>query len=101
MSYTVYLFKASGTVTKTQQDKKPTYDECVKAVGGYIETIPFFTKYDDRIRGTAYANEEGMLKGLPLNKLAIKAWQESLVSGYDPSRTNLCGDIILYFKDPK
>lgn len=68
---------------------------------GVTQEVPYFTKYDGRTRGTAYADEEGMLKGKPLNTRAIKAWQESLVSGYDPSRTNLCGDIILYFGDPK
>lgn len=101
MTYHVLEIKATGEIIKTIQAKAPTYDQNVKAVGGYIETIPYFTKMThDGIeyrRGTAFANEEGQLHGLPLNKVAMAAWKASCPDG-DPTMMHLAGDIIFYAK---
>lgn len=101
MSYHVLVIKTDGTVEKTVQPKAPTYEQQKAAVGGYIETIPYFTNliYDGRQykRGTAYANEEGRLHGLPLNPLASALWMSSCPGG-EPSRMLLCGDVIFHAK---
>lgn len=103
MPYCVLEIKADGRIVKSVQPKAPTYDQQRKAVGGYIQTIPYFTKalhegvrYN---RGTAYADEEGMLKGKPLNHNAMMLWRFSCPDG-DPSRMRLCGDVIFFAKVP-
>jgi hypothetical protein len=99
MPYAVFIIRTDGRVEKTVQPKAPTYDQQTKAVGGFIETVPYFTKmtHDGVLytRGTAYANEEGRLHGLPINRSAMTRWQSSCPGG-DPSRMTLCGDVIFY-----
>ena len=101
MSYHVLEIKVTGDVIKTVQAKAPDYKQQTKAVGGYIETIPYFTKVSyegiNYSRGTAYANEEGRLHGMPLNLTAMEWWRESCPKG-DPRRMTLCGDVIFYAK---
>lgn len=101
MTYHVLIIKTDGTITKTVQPKAPDYAQQVKAVGGYIQTIPYLTKLCwegvEYKRGTAFANEEGMLKGMPLNRNAMAFWKLSCPKG-DPDRMHLCGDVIFYAK---
>lgn len=101
MSYHVLEIKATGEIVKTVQKKAPDYEQQKKAVGGYIETIPYFTKMShdgiDYSRGTAYANEESRILGQSLNITAMMYWRESCPKG-DPSRMTLCGDVIFYAK---
>lgn len=101
MAYHVLEIKATGDIVKTVQKKAPDYEQQKKAVGGFIETIPYFTKMEHEgvvyNRGTAYANEEGRLHGQPLNLTAMLAWRESCPKG-DPRRMTLCGDVIFYAK---
>jgi hypothetical protein len=44
-----------------------------KFVGGYIELVPGIRPY------VAYCNEEGRLKGLPVNALASRKYGQELV----------------------
>lgn len=101
MPYAVLEIKVDGRIVKTIQPKKPDYKQQKKAVGGFIETIPYFKKvmYEGILyqRGTAYADEEGMLKGKPYNRNAMALWRFSCPNG-DPSRMTLCGDVIFYAK---
>jgi len=76
------IIRADDTVE--QQDwptGSPSLEWLQKAVGGYIETVPFWNTYDDdgTTRGcVAYCNEEGKLDGLPANRLANQKWDEAL-----------------------
>ena len=101
MSYHVLVIKTDGSIIKTIQPKAPTYEQQKEAVGGYIETIPYFTKMSHQgieyERGTAYANEEGKLKGLALNVVATQCWMFACPDG-DHSRMILCGDVIFFAK---
>lgn len=101
MPYVVLEFKANGRIVKTIQPKAPSYDQLVKAVDGIIQKIPEFNKAMHQAilykRGAAYANEEGRLKGLPINRNAMALWRFSCPNG-DESRMVLCGDIIFYAK---
>lgn len=101
MPYVVLEIKADGRIVKTIQTKKPDYEQQKKAVGGFIETIPYFTKAIHQAvlyqRGTAYANEEGQLKGLPINRNAMALWRFSCPAG-SPDRMTLCGDVIFFAK---
>lgn len=57
-----YIIKTDGT--EVEIGSQPDLDKLQKAVGGYIELVS--------IDGSAYfyANEEGLLLGLPLNSRA-------------------------------
>jgi hypothetical protein len=97
MPYKVFVIRADGGVSETISKKVPAYEVLKNSVGGYIETIPYFTKFRGLSRGTAYCNEEGKIKGLPFNLIATNAWMESCPGG-DPTRMGLNGDVIFYAK---
>lgn len=102
MAYTVTIFKASGEIKTTTQNAKPTYSQIKEAVGGMIETIPYFKSYNGYTRGSAFAHEEGLIRGFDYNRNASEAWMKALAgqSGVDPNRVHLVGDVIFYAKVP-
>lgn len=88
--------KADGTITSEVADNN--LERLQKTVGGYIQIVPHFTKYNDR-RCICYANENGrpdiIYPGLPLNQTASDLWRAQLGDGpflYEP---DLFGDIII------
>lgn len=97
MAYEVLIIKTTGDIIRSTQPKAPTYEQQTAAVGGFIETVPCFTKVDHLSRGTAYVNEEGWLHGLPINLRAMDLWRKSCPKG-DPERMILCGDVIFFAK---
>ena len=62
---------------KIYDKQEPTYDEAKKFIGGYIQSVPL--ENGDRL----LCDEEGKLKGLPLNPHAQKHWDESWGEGTD------------------
>ena len=62
---------------KIYDKQEPTYDEAKKFIGGYIQSVPL--ENGDRL----LCDEEGKLKGLPLNPHAQKHWDESWGQGTD------------------
>ena len=60
-----YYVKADGTLERVYRRKEISLEDLQKMVGGYIEFVP----YGD---GTVCCNEEGLLKGLPKNKIHPK-----------------------------
>jgi hypothetical protein len=95
--YNVFIIRANGTVEHSTQPKAPKLAQLQEAVGGWIETVPYFHKlqYNGQWyrRGRAYANEEGLLHGLPINQTASHMWKESFKHAY-----GLVGDVIFYAK---
>jgi hypothetical protein len=66
---TIYQPDGTKTVTEREADNPPSLEELQAAVGGYIEPVDRFLP-----EGTvAYANEEGLLIGLPVNPVATAA----------------------------
>lgn len=59
----------------TDLTRAATLEELQKSVGGYIETVPYFDRYNGE-PCVAFCNEEGKLDGLPLNVAATNAWQK-------------------------
>lgn len=57
-----YLLKTDGTIE--DMGWNPSLSDIQKAVGGYIEFVPTANV------GYMYVNEEGKLRGLPVNKAA-------------------------------
>ena len=68
-----YILKSDGT--HIELDHKPTYDEAVEIVGGYIE----FAHCPHRV--TLVVDEEGRLKGKPINKVATSLYTVSPIVG--------------------
>jgi hypothetical protein len=67
------IYKTDGTIeTVVLGKRKVTLDELQKAVGGWIEAVP-------GTRARAYCNEEGRLRGLPLNQVASQRFGQVLV----------------------
>lgn len=91
--YHVFVIKANGEVTETEQAKAPGLEQLQAAVGGYIETVPYFRKFRGYARGIAYANENGLMERLPLNSAATAAWAAN-GKGHSP----LVGDVIFFSK---
>ena len=61
-----YVLKSDGTTVDLPE--QPTLAEAQKAVGGYIEKMP--TNLCRTPRLTVYANEEGRMQALPVNRKA-------------------------------
>jgi len=62
---------------KIYDKQEPTYEEAKEFIGGYIQSVPL--ENGDRL----LCDEEGKLKGLPLNPHAQKHWDESWGQGTD------------------
>jgi hypothetical protein len=63
-----------GKIDITKLDRVPQLDQLKEIVGGWIEIVPYFTKYDGK-SCIAFCNEEGKLHGLPYNPNAQKFWE--------------------------
>ena len=102
MPYLVVILKTDGTRWRATQPKAPDLDQMQKAVGGFIETVPHFTKLthegEHLSRGHCFCNEEGKITGLPINEQATKAWLDNLGKGPFRYPPVLHGDCIYYAK---
>lgn len=68
-------------ITWKKVDHPNILKEIQEAVGGHIEAVPYFNKFTWRSKKrdcVAFCNEEGKLKGLPMNRRATLAWCEAL-----------------------
>jgi len=95
MKGTVTILKADGSVSIRYVTAPLALEELQAAVGGYIETVPYFDKYGPH-DCVAFCNEEGKLNNLPLNEQATQAWQEAVGQ---PLGDVLVGDIIILSGD--
>lgn len=71
----LYVIQASGEISETMLTEAPKLESLQKAVGGYIEVIPFFVRFQGS-DCVALCNEEGKLIGLPFNASATDAWRK-------------------------
>lgn len=67
-------------------DQLPKLAFLQSAVGGYIETVPFWETYGDE-PCLAFCNEEGKLLGLPYNDSATRAWHAAFIRTLDHPMT--------------
>jgi hypothetical protein len=92
-----------GMVSFDVEGDRPGLPVLQKSVGGYIEHIPDWDKFDGQ-DCVAYCNEEGLLGDLPVNELATKLWREYLDStgaAYSKELATLRGDVIILTGDPE
>lgn len=73
MQGTLTTISPDGHVAMEILDGPPGLERLQELVGGYIEAVPGLTKREDT-PCVAFVNEEGILKGLPLNTLASEIW---------------------------
>ena len=99
--YNVILIRADGSIERSQQTKKPEYEQIKKAVAGFIQIVPHLSKMEDYKRGEAYVNEEGLIHGLPFNQKATEIWLENLGKGPFSYEPRLFGDMLYIAKEPK
>jgi len=71
--------------------KEPPLQELQDLVDGYIEIVPQWSRHFGQ-RCIAYCNEEGKLRGLPMNHRATAFWWAALGQRVDDV---LVGDIVL------
>lgn len=78
---TIAILKTDGTHEFVKHDKNNSLEAMQAGVGGYIETV-----FVPHFKGQVYANEEGMMIGLPSN-----AWSNRI--GYP----GLVGNLVVAF----
>ena len=88
----ITIIHVDGHLSISKLDEDNELDELQKAVGGYIETIPYFELFNS-IPCEAYCNKDGKLDGKPFNHAATLLWEEQAPSwvalGY------LVGDVAI------
>lgn len=65
--------KPNGDVTTMELSEPPPLDLLQQGVGGYIEKVPMFDRFDNK-RCIVFCNEEGKLHNLPYNREASRRW---------------------------
>jgi len=96
----VFIIQPYGPIIRTEQKAVPSLKQLQDAVGGSIELLPGFTRFEfggkTYTRGAAFVNENGISMQLPFNKRATEAWKACLglkPLWYDP---HLMGNVIFY-----
>jgi Domain of unknown function (DUF3846) len=71
------VIEPDSTVTVRPLDGPPGLQELTKAVGGWLETVPYFTAFagDPCV---AFCDEDGKRKRLPVNEVATFLWKVSV-----------------------
>lgn len=94
MTGKMIILMTDGTVEKLEPlVRVPTLEVMQQAVGGYIETVPFFNQYEGQ-DAVAFCNEEGKLEGLPVNATATELWHKQY-----PADDVLVGNVIVLTGD--
>ena len=96
--YDAITINTDGMIHCVAMNKPPTIDFIQRAVGGSIEMVPHFIKYEGRPVTVVYANEEARRITLKFNPLATEAWQLCLHGGPKRYQPQLFGDILVVMK---
>jgi Domain of unknown function (DUF3846) len=106
-THTITIIKPDGTRSTVTCNSKTQYAALKTAVGGWIETLPYFNKFevDGKQKScVAYCNEEGKLTGLPYNAPARALWLDALkkkdgsLDHIDLTRTRLASNVAIVTK---
>ena len=98
-----------GSVSVTQLTAPPDLEALQKAVGGWIECVPWFNWFielesESWVPCLALCNEEGKLEGLPYNEVATMAWAAAIMHGQKSGRLSgfsdrLVGNVVVLTGD--
>lgn len=89
------IYKTDGTREFLKFDKPIELAVLNKAVGGSIETVPYWNEHLSR-KCVAFCNEEGKLLGLPFNGKADLLWH---IDRSHAVNDHLYGDVIVIMGD--
>lgn len=95
----VLTLKVDGTTEVTFFTAPVPLEFLQNAVGGWIELVPDFDVFEGQTGIVAFCNEEGKLKGLPLNVKATEAWAKSVGAPVADLGDALLGDVIIVSGD--
>jgi len=106
---TLLIYRESGAITDppiiVELSAPPDAQMLHKAVGGYLELVPWFNTIAGK-RCVAFCDEEAKLKNRPPNRRATIIWQTALkaqgASLYDESGNYLdylAGPVVVIFGD--
>lgn len=85
----------NAPITSIEATPSSLLTECQRLVGGYVEVVPFFGQYDNE-KCIVLCDEEGKLKGKPLNARASVAWLGELPPVQRMAMQDfLVGDIVV------
>jgi hypothetical protein len=89
------IIKTDGSEHITEYDEaRVALKDLQDVVGGYIEAVPYFEEYESEL-ATMYCDEEGKLKGYPVNLEATKLWADAMNMDLEDIGDLLCGDCII------
>jgi hypothetical protein len=74
--YHLTTINTDGSIEEREQTKCPDIEQLQEAVGGYVESVPYWQKHDGK-RAWVICNEEGKLHGLPVNCTATLMWHDA------------------------
>lgn len=83
----LHTIAIDGSITIIAQEKE-TLTQLQNLVGGYIELVRI--KYLGKLRD-AYANEESLLIGMPINFIATQLYQET----YESKEVGIVGPLVI------
>ena len=87
------IIQVDGAVSSEELAAPPALEALQAGIGGgYIEIVPWFTKYRGR-RCMAFCDEDGKRKGLPINDHATALWH-ALVAALR-GRDVLVGPVVI------
>ncbi len=97
-----------GKIHRSEQPKAPDYAQIRKAVEGIVQQVPYMTRitYEGLVynRGTAYVNEEGIIRRMPFNRTASLLWRANARAakafGTRVNEMQLYGPVIFWAKQP-
>jgi hypothetical protein len=95
MTHTLITIPTDGKESRVFA--KPELHRLQEAVGGTIQLIPGF-KHPEFKRCEAYANDSGLIDGLPFNTKATAMWKEALKGHQLIYEPQLHGTIIVVVK---
>lgn len=72
-----------GKIEEKKIDNPPSLDDIHNIVGGFIETVPFFSTYEGD-PCVAFCNEDGKKDQLPVNPRACEFWLIALGRPFYP-----------------
>lgn len=91
----VTVILSTGAICMTVTDE-PELEQLQKLVGGYIERIPGFKRFNGEPVIWAYCNEDGRGLELPRNLKAEEAWLANFNrADIDLDRGQLRGDVVI------
>ena len=95
MKGTLIIIKVDGSTTKrTYEGRCVPLEDLNRAVGGYLEVVPFFNQFKDN-RCIAFCDEDGRIKNYKINAFATALWHCQRPDVQD----HLVGDIAILWGD--